>query len=166
MPFTPADRAARIKAYTEGAERLRSALSQVPDEAVKWRSGPGKWSCHEIVVHCADSETNAAMRIRYLLAEKDPVIVGYDQDSWAHAFDYHAHPLGPALDTVMAVRANTAALLLRLPEDAWAREGRHTESGHYTVDDWLRVYSDHLENHAKQIERNLAAWNESRAGKP
>src|SRR3989475_8505767 len=47
----------------------------------------------------SDSETNAHMRLRYLVAEADPVIVGYDQDQWALAFDYHAHPLEPALAT-------------------------------------------------------------------
>ena len=51
--------------------------------------GAGKWSVHEVVVHCADSETNAALRIRYLIAEKEPLIVGYDQDAWARVFDYH-----------------------------------------------------------------------------
>ena len=41
---------------------------------------------------------------------------------------------------------------------AWRREGRHTESGRYTAEDWLLVYSEHLEKHDAQIERNLAAW--------
>jgi hypothetical protein len=109
-------------------------------------------------VHCADAETNGAARIRYLLAEKDPVVVGYDQDVWARALGYHDHPLDVALDTVRAVRANTAVLLRRLPEDAWRRAGRHTESGHYTAEDWLRIYAEHLEVHARQIAANVTAW--------
>ena len=48
--------------------------------------------------------------------------------------------------------------------EAWAREGRHTESGQYTAESWLRIYVDHLENHARQIEANLAAWQS--AGRP
>ena len=73
-------------------------------------------------------------------------------------FDYHNHPLEPALALVAAIRANTSALIRRLPEEAWAREGRHTESGCYTAEDWLRIYAEHLEGHACQIEDNLAAW--------
>ncbi len=73
-------------------------------------------------------------------------------------FDYHAAPLGPALDTVRAVRANTAALLRRLPESAWSAAGTHTESGRYTARDWLEVYAEHLEKHARQIDRNMEAW--------
>jgi hypothetical protein len=73
-------------------------------------------------------------------------------------FDYHAAPLEPALAVVEAVRTNTAALIRRLPDEAWAREGRHTESGRYTAEDWLKIYADHLEGHARQIEANVAAW--------
>ena len=130
----------------------------MPDEAVKWRPAPAKWSAHEVVCHCADSETNGAMRLRYVLAEKDPLIMGYDQDAWARIFDYHARPLEPALSLVEAVRAYTTVLLRALPDESWARAGRHSESGPYSVESWLRIYSDHLEGHARQIERNLDAW--------
>ncbi len=88
---------------------------------------------------------------------------GYDQDAWAKSLDYHSHPIDLALDTVQAVRAHTAALLRRLPEEAWSREGTHTESGRYTAEQWLAIYAEHLENHARQIERNLEAW---RSGRP
>jgi hypothetical protein len=111
-----------------------------------------------VVCHCADSETNAAARIRYVVAEKDPLVLGYDENAWAVQFDYHNHPLDAALAVVEAVRANTAALIRRLPDETWAREGRHTESGRYTAEDWLRIYAEHLEEHSRQIENNLAAW--------
>jgi hypothetical protein len=158
--MTSAQREERILQYAQGPQRLRSALALVPDAAVKWRPGPGRWSAHEIVCHCADSELNAAARLRYLVAEKDPVVLGYDQDHWARLFDYHSLPLAPALLTVEAVRANTVPVLRRLTEEMWAREGRHTQSGRYTVLGWLRIYADHVENHSRQIERNVEAWNE------
>jgi hypothetical protein len=158
MPYSPSEREALIRRYEEGPARLRAAFESVPPEARKWRPAEGKWSAHEVVCHAADSETNAAARIRYLAAEVKPLIVGYDQAHWASVFDYHAAPLEPAMATVEAVRANTAALLRRLPEAAWSAEGTHTESGRYGTDDWLGVYADHLEKHSRQIERNLEAW--------
>ena len=154
----PQERQQSIAQYARGAQRLEAALAEVPERARRWRPAPGKWTAHEVVCHCADSETNAAMRIRYLLAEQAPVIMGYDQDEWARAFDYHAYDLATALQTVAAVRAHTAALLKRLPEEAWSREGRHSESGRYTAEDWLKTYAEHLEGHARQIEANVAAW--------
>lgn len=158
MPLTAAERATLIERYATGPTRLAAALGAVPREALQWKPGPARWSAHEIVVHCADSETNAHMRLRFLLGEPEPLIVGYDQDRWAVAFDYHAHPLEPALATVRAVRANTVPLLQRIPEDGWRRVGRHTESGPYSVEDWLAIYAEHLEKHSHQIEHNVQAW--------
>src|SRR5262249_37937607 len=109
-------------------------------------------------VHCADSEANAALRIRYLVAEPDPLIVGYDQDEWARRLDYHDLPLEPALLSIEAVRANTVPLLRRLPEAAWAQAGRPPGPGRYSADRWLEIYAAHLEEHAAQIEANVAAW--------
>ncbi|HEV8643651.1 MAG TPA: DinB family protein [Methylomirabilota bacterium] len=158
MALNHTDREVLIERYAEGPGRLKAALATVPDGAAKWRPAPGEWSAHEVICHCADSETNAAARIRYLLAEKDPLILGYDQAAWAVRLDYHSHPLGPALATVEAVRANTAVVIRSLREDAWRREGRHTESGRYTAEDWLRIYAEHLDIHARQIENTVAAY--------
>jgi len=162
MALSQAEREALIRRYANGPARLKAALATVPAEALQWRPKPGEWSAHEVVVHCADSETNAAGRIRWLAAEADPVIQSYDEAEWARRFDYHQLPLEPALALVEAVRANTAALLRRMPEDAWARVGRHTESGRYGAEDWLTIYAEHLEVHAAQIVANVAAWRGAR----
>jgi hypothetical protein len=163
MGLERAEREALIRRYADGPARLRAALAAVPEPALKWRPAPGQWSAHEVVCHCADSESNAALRIRYLVVEKEPVIIGYDQDQWARQLDYHSHSLDLALATVDAVCAHTAALLPRLPDEAWAREGRHTESGRYGAEDWLRIYAEHLELHARQIDANVAAWRRRQA---
>lgn len=127
-----------------------------------WRPTPGEFSVHETVCHCADSETNAAARIRYLAAEKDPVIIGYDPDNWAAALGYASHPFDAALAAVAAVRANTVPVLRRLPDAVWDKAGTHTESGRYTGADWLRIYAAHLEEHAEQVQRTVAAWRATR----
>lgn len=154
----------QIRQYAEGPAKLRQALAKVPPEAMKWRPAPGKWSVHEIIVHCADSETNAHMRVRYLLAEKDPTIVGYDQDEWARSLNYHELPLEPALATIEAVRANTVPLLRSLPEAAWTRTGHHTEypGSPYGLEQWLETYCSHLDVHSRGIERNIEAWKGAR----
>jgi hypothetical protein len=152
-----------IRQYADGPRRLREALAKVPEAARKWQPAPGEWSAHEVVCHCADSETNAYARIRFVVAEKEPVIQGYDQEVWARTLNYHSLPLDAALATVDAVRATTAALLRTLTEADWAKRGHHTESGPYGAEIWLQIYADHLENHARQIENNLAAWHKANA---
>ena len=162
-PLTHADRDAFLKRYDAGSALLRAAWDPVPREARQWRPAPGKWSAHEVLVHCADSEAYGHTRIRLVLAEPKPLIVGYDENVWPRVFDYHAHDPELALRTIEAVRANTSALLRRMPDSAFGKSGTHTESGVYTDADWFRIYAEHLEVHARQIERNLAAWKASRA---
>jgi hypothetical protein len=95
-----------------------AAVDAPRGRGVDYLGGRHCGTAHEIVVHCADSETNAHGRIRYLIAEPEPLIVGYDQARWAAVFAYHDRPLEPAFATVAAVRANTVALLRALPEEA------------------------------------------------
>ena len=158
MSFDLATRKSFLQRYRQGPGLLRQAWAEIPDAARTWRPAEGKWSAHEVVVHCADSETYAATRIRLLLAETEPLIVGYDENVWARRFDYHATDPDLALSLVEVVRALTSAMLANLPETAWGRMGRHTHSGPYGTDDWLRSYGEHLEIHAAQIRRTLAAW--------
>jgi uncharacterized damage-inducible protein DinB len=152
------ERSASIEQYAAGAARLRAAWAAVPPEARHWRPAPGEWSAHEVVCHTADSETNAYTRIRFLLAQDDPVIQGYDQEHWVSALDYAALPAESAMAAVEAVRSHTAAFIRRLPEVAWRRAGTHSESGPYSGDDWLHIYSTHLDDHARQIEENVASF--------
>ena len=158
MGMSVAERERLIAEYAEGPARLAAAFAGVPDPVRQWRPSPADWSAHEVVCHCADSESNASLRIRYLVVERDPLIVGYDESAWARVLDYHARPVETALATVAAVRANTVPLLRALPDDAWEKVGRHTESGRYAAEDWLRIYAEHLELHSRQIEANLAVW--------
>lgn len=156
--MTPEERRACIDRYTAGPALLRDALVRVPAAALTWRPAPGKWSVHEVVCHCADSETISSTRIRFLVGEERPTIQGYDQDRWVQRLDYHALPLDLALDQIEQVRRWTTDFVRRLPAEAWTCEGTHTESGRYGAESWLAIYAEHLEVHARQIERNLAAW--------
>ncbi|MBK8181268.1 MAG: DinB family protein [Planctomycetes bacterium] len=156
--LTPSEREGYLLRYEAGPALLRAAWNSVPREARQWRPAPGKWTAHEVLVHCADSEAYGHTRIRLMLADPKPVIIGYDENAWAKVFDYHGHDPELALRTIDAVRVNTLACLRRLSDSAFGKLGTHTQSGAYTDADWFRIYAEHLEVHARQIERNLAAW--------
>ena len=148
-----------VRRFEEGPRLLRAAWNRVPAEARQWRPAPGKWSAHEVVIHCEDAAVNSCARLRYLLAEEEPLLVGYDQDRWAAALDYHAQSVECAFATIDAMTASLVPLLRRLTPAHLARKGRHTETGAVTVASWLPYNADHLASHAKQIGRNVAAWN-------
>ena len=109
-------------------------------------------------MHCADSEVYGHTRIRLMLAEPKPLIVGYDENVWPRVCDYHGHDPELALRTIEAVCANTVACLRRLPDSAFGKVGEHTERGVYSDATWFSNHAEHLEIHARQIARNLAAW--------
>jgi len=156
--MTSDERSKLIRVYADGPAVLRAALTRVPGPVMKWRPAPTKWSVHEILCHCADSEMNGAARIRYLVAESNPRLIAYDQDGWARTFDYHALDEGLGLEITEAVRKWTVPLLERLSGEQWLKEGTHSERGRLTAEDWLQTYAEHLHTHARQIDRNLAAW--------
>ena len=79
MTLTPKDREELIRRYADGPRRLRTALAAVPGQVLQWRPAPGEWSAHEVACHCADSETNAYARIRYLTAEPEPLVLAYNE---------------------------------------------------------------------------------------
>jgi hypothetical protein len=152
------ERISRIEQYRRGPDELEAALWEAPEESRTWRPDPTAWSIHEIVVHCADSETSGYTRIRLLAAEPDPLIVGYDQDTWVTTFDYHARSLESSLAVIRAVRHHTWSVIRGFPDETWSRTGRHTQSGPYSSEEWLRIYSVHLSEHADQIRQNVERW--------
>ena len=153
------DRQGKIAQYAAGYNEVAGALEGFPREALVAHPIPGKWSACEIVQHLADSEAISAIRLRRLLAEELPVVVGYDQEVYAVILRYNLRDMQPALDQFRAVRATTTQLLGAMSDEDWKRPGWHTEHGLYTAETWLDIYSVHAHNHAAQIRRLREALN-------
>lgn len=147
------ERQALIDQYALGAEAVERALAHIPPSLWTAHPLPGKWSAAEIVHHLADSEMTSAIRLRRLLAEECPAIVGYDQDLYAERLRYNERPLEPSLEAFRAARSATLPLLERMTEEDWQRAGTHSESGRYSAEDWLRIYAAHAHGHADQLQR-------------
>jgi DinB superfamily len=141
-----------VQQYKDGVAKVREALAGATDAELDARPAPGKWTAREIVHHLADSEMTSAIRLRRLIAEDKPVIQAYDQDDFARRLHYD-RPIEASMRAFSAARETTGELLDRLSETEWAREGTHSESGHYTVFTWLEIYAKHAHGHADQIRR-------------
>jgi hypothetical protein len=151
--MTQDERKELIAKYAAGFDEVAGALAGFPIDRLTANLIPGKWSAAEIVQHLADSEMTSAIRLRRLLVEDKPVIQGYDQDLFATRLRYNERDVAPALEAFRAARSTTTQLLERMTEEDWRREGTHTESGRYTIEDWLRIYAGHAHGHADQIRR-------------
>lgn len=153
---TQSTRQAMIERYTQGYAAIATALKDITPAELDAREAPAEWSPREIVHHLADSEMTSAIRLRLLVAEDKPTIVGYDQERFARHLHYD-RPIEPSLAAFRAARESTAAILERMSEDDWSRQGTHSESGAYSVMDWLALYAAHAHDHADQIRRARSA---------
>jgi hypothetical protein len=151
--MTPEKRHVLIKQYADGYDEVIRALDNFPAESLGAHPITGKWSAREIVHHLGDSESTSAIRIRRLLVEDDPLIQGYDQDQFADRLHYNERDMAPSLEAFRYARETTMQLLPLMSDEDWQRAGTHSESGRYTLEDWLRIYAAHAHNHAAQIHR-------------
>jgi len=128
------------------------ALRGLKDEELD-RSASDEWTPRMIAHHLADSEMTSAIRLRRLIAEDGPVITGYDEAQFARRLTAD-RPIEASLEAMRWARETTAQILERLTEEDWQRSGTHSESGPYSVEDWLTIYANHGHDHAKQIDRS------------
>jgi len=146
------ERKALIRQYRDGHRAVVEALRGLKDDELD-RSASNEWTPRTIVHHLADSEMTSAIRLRRLIAEDDPLIQGYDEAQFASRLTTD-RPIEPSLEAMRWARESTAQILERLTDDDWLRAGTHSESGPYSVEDWLTIYANHGHDHAKQIERS------------
>ena len=149
------DRDALIDSYRTGADAFAAALHGLTDAQLDTAPADGGWTPRMVAHHVADSETNSYIRLRRLVAEDEPVIVGYDEERWAGRLHYD-RPVASAVAVVHAVRAASLELLLTLTDAEWTNaRGNHSQTGSYTLDTWLETYAAHPREHAEQILRAL-----------
>jgi hypothetical protein len=153
------ERNEKIELYGRGFSLLKAALAEVPQEAMKFKPAQTEWSVHEIIIHIADSESNAALRARKLIVEPGGMLMGYDQDAWANTLQYHEANLEDALETTKLVRKTTFELLKRQPDEVFKNAVKHPEYDEpYTFEKWINIYSAHIPGHIEQIKNNIALW--------
>lgn len=145
-------RKALISRYRDGHRAVMTALDGLREDELD-RSASDEWTPRMIAHHLADSEMTSAIRLRRLIAEDGPVITGYDETQFAKKLTSD-RPIEASLEAMRWARESTAQILDRLSEAEWQRAGTHSESGPYSVEDWLTIYANHGHDHAKQIERS------------
>lgn len=132
---------------------LQRATAGVDEAKLRQPEREGKWSVSEVVAHLADSELVWGYRLRRVLAEERPQIIGYDQDLWADRLRYRQARLADSLATFSALRATNLRLVRATTPEDMERVGVHTERGEESVAHMLKLYAAHDLVHLRQIER-------------
>lgn len=142
----------------QAATREFLALAESLTDSDLDRSDAEGWTPRQVVHHVADSEAQSYARLRRLIAEPGTVIQGYDEGKWAQTLTlgYSTTPIAGSIAVFAAVRESSYQLLLRLDESQLDNKGTHSESGEYSIRDWIRSYTNHPMDHAEQIRAQLA----------
>ena len=148
------DDPALAQATTAGA--LRELVAEA-GERLWVRPEPGEWSALECIGHIVDGELVSSARYRWIVAEDQPDLIGYDQALWVTAL--HHDEVDPEILLTMfeGLRAANLDLWARLPVPDQARFGRHRERGEESYELTFRMIAGHDRVHLGQARRALAA---------
>ena len=147
------DDPAKVQAAT--VARLRE-LIVAAGPRLRQRPEPTEWSVIECVGHLVDSEIVASARIRWILSEDRPDIVGYDQDRWVDGLHHGDDDPDQLIGLFDTLRAANLRLLAATPLADHERFGVHRERGPESYGLMVRLGAGHDRFHIAQAERALA----------
>jgi len=149
-----------IEHYAAGGEKLSMAIRGLTREDLlavpPADANVGRWSIQQVVIHCLDSDLIATDRLKRMIAEDNPTIVGYDENRFVQNLYYPEQPAETAVQIVDLNRKVFVNVLRRLPATAWERKGTHNERGVITVAGYLKSTVDHLDHHLSFIHKKRA----------
>jgi hypothetical protein len=133
---------------------VRGLVMHAGDDLRK-RPAEGEWSVIELLGHMVDAELIVWARLRWIMAEDQPPIAGYDQDDWVRAQRYNDADPEPLLQVLEAVRPTTVALYASTTPEDRERVGIHSERGPESFDTVYRMLAGHDIFHLQQMQKTL-----------
>jgi hypothetical protein len=146
----------KIDEYRQATEEFILLATQLTATQLDKPQNNG-WSARQVIHHVADSEAQSYARLRRLIAEPGTQIQGYDESGWGEneILGYKELPIENSIAVIKAVRTSSLDILKRITIKHLENSGIHSESGKYTVLNWLNTYIKHPLEHAEQIKSGL-----------
>ena len=117
----------------------------------------GKWTPNEIIGHLTDSEWVYGYRLRLILSEHAPAILGTKQDQWVAALRHDEREPAELVEIFRTLRQFNLAVWRKTSPEDLQRTGRHNERGPESLGLMLRLLAGHDLSHLAQINRYLEA---------
>src|SRR5262249_37915406 len=136
-----------IEEYLAGPKTLRAAVAGMTREQLTARPVPGKMSTLEVVAHLADFDPVYVDRMKRVIAEDKPTLIGADENRFKAALQYHERDLEEELIIIEKTRSQFARILKKLPESALERVGNHDERGPLTLEQMVTTMIGHIPHH-------------------
>ena len=143
-------------AVQESEPELWRRLIEQAGAHLRTRPAEGEWSVLECLGHMTDSELITSARYRWVLSEREPTLLGFDQTAWAARPDRAADDPALLLEVLGVLRRANVALWRRTPAVDRARVGLHAERGPESYELLFRLQAGHGRLHRAQAERALA----------
>jgi hypothetical protein len=151
-----------IQVLGRTADSLDVIVEKHSEAVLRTRPYAGKWTPNEIIGHLADSEWVYGYRIRLILCQDSPVILGMDQDLWVEGQKHNQRSPRDLLDDFRNLRMVNLELWKRMSPADLQRVGRHNQRGEESLGLMLRMNAGHDLSHIDQITRYLAAIQEAK----
>jgi len=146
-----------IDDYLAGPQLLRQAIAGMTSEQLLARPIPGKWSTLEVICHLADFEIVGADRIKRVIAENEPTLLGGDEKAFAARLAYHQRDADEELLLIERIRSQVARILRTLKPEYFQRRGIHSEAGPLTLEAFVQRSTRHIRHHVRFIEEKRKA---------
>jgi DinB superfamily len=148
------DDPAAVQAETPAV--IRDLLADAGDD-LRTIPSPGEWSVLECVAHVVDAELVVSGRYRWILAQDEPELLGYDQDLWVTGLHHREDDPAILIGLFDGLRAANLDLWRRTPMEDRARIGLHRERGPESYDLTFRLAAGHDRIHLGQARATLIA---------
>jgi hypothetical protein len=146
-----------IDVMGQTASTLADIVARHTTEVLRTRPFEGKWTPNEIIGHLSDSEWVYGYRLRLILCEDDPLILGTNQDSWVASLRYHEREPSELVEIFRTLRLLNLDEWKRMSTEDFKRSGKHNERGPEPLGVMLRMVAGHDLSHLGQIGRYIQA---------
>ena len=145
-----------IEQFLQGPGQVRAAIEGMTAEESMAKPGPGEWSAHEVIIHLADSDGIGIDRMKRVIAEESPTLLGYDETAFAKRLHVDKQTIEDALLQIEVGRRQFGRVLRELSSSDFDRVGQHNERGPLSLHQLLQTYVEHFEHHLKFVTAKLA----------
>jgi len=146
------DPLAVLRATLSEIERLVAGASA---DQLNRAPAPGEWSPREVLSHLADSDQVLGVRLRMMITQDRPVLVGYDQEAWTARFASLDPTPQDTVDRWRVLRIANLRVAESLAPEEWDRVGLHSERGEESVRLHIELLAGHDRAHLDQFRRGL-----------
>ncbi|WP_428937529.1 DinB family protein [Fontivita pretiosa] len=151
-----------IDEFEHGGQKLREAVAGLSRRDLLWvppadaEPALGRWSIQQVVIHLMDSDLVGIDRMKRIIAEDNPLLIGYNETRFAERLFYNEQSTQDAITILDLSRRQFAGVLRRLSPETFDRTGVHNEVGRVTLAEQVKKYNQHLEHHLGFIRRKRA----------